>query len=542
MPWCLCRRAPDQETGEETVTSGVEVLGRVTPEFAEVLSTEALTFVADLSREFEGTRRALIRARAARQAEIDAGQSPDFLTETQAIRQRDWKVAPPPSDLLDRRVELTGPSSDRKMVSNALNSGAQVYMTDFEDAHSPGWSSTLQGQINIRDAARRTISFRENGGREYRLGERLATLVVRPRGFHLLERHVLVDGQPVAGSFFDFGLTFFHSATALLERGSGPYFYLPKMQSHLEARLWRDVFAFSEDRLGLTRGTIRATVLIEHILAAFEMEEVLYELRQYITALNLGRWDYIFSVIKTFAGRRDFILPDRSQVTMTTQFLRSAAELLAHLCHKRGAHALGGMSTYIPRRDDQEANEKALAQVRADKEREAQQGHDGAWVAHPALVPVVQEVFQRAFQGPNQLNYVSEVRVSAKDLLAFPTGAVTEAGVRNNISVALQYVDAWVRGSGAVAIFGLMEDTATAEISRSQLWQWLWHGAVLADGRPVTQRLYQELRADEVTKLLQARGAGGADQFDKAVELLDGLVTNPAYTEFLTVPGNRYLE
>lgn len=520
----------------------IQVLGKVTPRDAEILTPDALAFVADLSREFEPTRRALIGARATRQEEMYAGQVPNFLSATADVRSKDWHIASTPKDLLDRRVELTGPSADRRMVINALNSGAQVYMTDFEDAHSPHWSTTLEGQINVRDAARGSIRFATPEGREYTLGEVTATLVVRPRGLHLLERHLLVDGQPIAGSFFDFGISFFHNVHAQLERGTGPYFYLPKLQSHLEARLWNDLFNFAQDRLNIPRGTIKTTILIEHILAVFEMDEMLYELRDHITGLNLGRWDYIFSFIKAFSQNPDASFPDRAQVTMATHFLNSAAELLVHTCHKRGVHALGGMSTYIPRRDNPDSNEKAMAQVRIDKEREASLGFDGAWVAHPGLVPIVQDVFQQAFEGPHQLLRVPRVQVDADDLLQVPEGELTEAGVRNNISVTLQYVDAWIQGNGTVAIFGLMEDTATAEISRSQLWQWLRHGAHLSDKRQLTKDLYLRLRTEELSKLLEAREGDNKGSLDKAVELLDDLVLNPTFTEFLTIPGYRFLE
>jgi malate synthase len=522
--------------------SSIQVLGNVGLEFQEILSPEALDFVADLAREFEPGRRELMRARAQRQARIDSGQMPNFLPETHNIRERDWRVPPAPRDLANRRVEITGPSSHRRMVINALNSGAQVYMTDFEDAHSPAWTPTLNGQLNVCDAVRGTISDISSDGRRAQLNEQTATLCVRPRGLHMQERHLLVDGQPVAASFFDFGLSIFHNAHAQLERGTGPYFYLPKLQRHQEARLWNSMFNFAEDRLGIPPGTISPTVLIEHILAAFEMEEILYELRERPSGLNLGRWDYIFSYIKVFSNRSDSVFPDRAQVTMATHFLSSAAELLVNTCHRRGAHALGGMSVYIPRRDDPETNEKALAQVRADKEREASQGFDGAWVAHPGLVPPVLEVFQNAFSGDNQLPKIPEVKVSASDLLAVPQGEVTEAGLRNNISVNLQYIDSWIQGSGAVAIFGLMEDAATAEISRAQLWQWVNHHSKLSDGRTIDADLYRELRADEVGKLLGARGQEQIGALDKAVELLDDLVTSTAFTEFLTVPGYRYLE
>ena len=483
--------------------SNVQILGPVPAHYAEVVTDDALEFVAELHRNFETPRRRLIDARKRRQAEIDAGASPDFLTETRAVREGDWRVQAAPSDLINRRVEITGPSSNRRMVINALNCGAQVYMTDFEDAHSPAWLPTLDGQLNVRDAYRRTISDETADGRQYQLNDETATLCVRPRGLHLMERHVLVDGEAVAGSFFDFGLTIYHNRVAQQSHGTGPYYYLPKLQSYLEARLWNDVFKYAEERLDIPQGSISPTVLIEHILAAFEMEEILHEFRERPAGLNLGRWDYIFSVIKVFNNRRDMVFPDRAQVTMATHFLTSAAHLLVNTCHRRGAHALGGMSAFIPRRDDESANEAAFAQVRSDKQREADQGFDGAWVAHPGLVPPVLDVFQSAFSTENQLSVIPEVRIAPDDLLAVPEGQITEAGLRNNISVALQYVDAWTRGNGAVAIYGLMEDAATAEISRSQLWQWLRHGASLDDGRPVTAELYRQVRAEG------SRGFGG---------------------------------
>ena len=524
------------------MSSEIEVLGGLTPRYEEVLSQGAMAFVAELTREFEPRRRELMEARAVRQAGIDAGRFPDFLPETAEIRERNWRVASAPEDLLDRRVEITGPCSDRKMVINALNSGAQVYMSDLEDSHSPGWSQTIEGLINLRDASRGDIAFTDPNGIEYSLKDVTATLTVRPRGLHLVERHVLVDGEPISASIFDFGLYLFHNADVLIKKGSGPYVYLPKLQAHQEARLWNDIFLRSQELLGLTPGTIRATALIEHILAAFEMEEVLYELRDHITGLNLGRWDYIFSFIKTFRRGDGMTFPDRAQVTMATDFLRSAAELLVQTCHKRGAHALGGMSAFIPRRDDPEANERAFAQVRGDKEREASQGFDGAWVAHPGLAPPVLEVFQAAFQGPNQLNYVPEVRVTARDLLQVPPGEITEAGLRNNISVALRYITTWIQGRGAVPIYALMEDTATAEISRAQLWQWIWHGAKFATGEAVTKDNYRKVRTEESAKLLEARGAEPRDAMDKAAELLDELVTSPEFADFLTIQGYKYLE
>ncbi len=520
--------------------SSIQVLGKVSPETAPIITPEALAFVADLAREFEPTRRSLMQARKARQAELDAGRLPDFHSGSAGIRDKNWRVAPAPKDLRNRRVEITGPSADPRMFINALNCGAQVYMTDFEDAHAPLWSRTLQGQLNVRDAVRRTLQV-TTPERVYKINAQTATLVIRPRGWHLLERHVLVDGQPVSASLFDFGLAFFNNVHAQLDNGTGPYYYLPKMQSHLEARLWNQVFDFAEDAVRVPRGTINSTVLIETILAVFEMEEILYELRTHISGLNLGRWDYIYSFIKTFSGNKGMVFPDRAQVTMGTPFLRAAAELLVQTAHKRGSYALGGMSTYIPRRDDPAANERALGQVRADKEREAGQGFDGAWVAHPGLVESVHQVFSKAFTGDNQLGKIPEVKVTASDLLSVPSGEITEAGLRTNISAPLQYVDAWIQGSGAVAIFGLMEDTATAEISRSQLWQWLHAGSKLADGRTMTASLYEELRTEEVAKLLEAR-PGNPGALDKAAELLDDLVLSPTFEEFLTIPGNRYLE
>jgi len=519
-------------------TQRVEVLGPVRGQWAEILTPEALDFVAALAREFEPRRRELLQRRQERWAELRAGQLPDFLPETAAVRGGDWRVAPIPPDFANRRTEITGPT-DRRMVINALNSGANVFMADFEDANAPTWENMVDGQLNLRDAVRRTISYTSPDGREYKLKDQLATLAVRPRGWHLVEKHLRVDGEPVAGAFFDFGLYFFHNAHELIARGSGPYFYLPKMQSHLEARLWNDVFIFAQERLGVPRGSIRATVLIEHILAAFEMEEILYELREHSSGLNLGRWDYIYSFIKAFNHRADWIFPDRAQVTMTTRFLSSAAELVVYSCHRHGAHALGGMSAFIPSRRDPQVNERALATVRADKQREAQQGFDGAWVAHPDLVATVQEVFNAAYEGPHQIARVPQPNVSAADLLAIPDGQITEAGLRNNISVGLQYIEAWLGGRGAVAIFNLMEDVATAEIARSQLWQWVRYGAKLDDGRRIDADLYRALRDEELQGLVQGREQ---HRFTQAAELLDELVLAPEFVEFLTIPGYERLD
>jgi len=521
--------------------SDVRIVGRLTPEFAEILTEPALQFVASLHREFNGRRKQLLERRAERQRAIDAGHFPDFLPETAHIRESEWRVAPTPPDLEDRRVEITGPV-DRKMMINALNSGARVFMADFEDALSPTWENVVQGQINLRDAVRRTISFESPDGRVYRLADKTATLVVRPRGWHLVERHVLVDGEPISASLFDFGLYFFHNAQELLARNTGPYFYLPKLESHLEARLWNDVFNFAQDRLGIPRGTIRATVLIETILAAFEMDEILWELRDHAAGLNAGRWDYIFSVIKKFRRHRDFLLPDRAQVTMTVPFMRAYTELLVRTCHRRGAHAIGGMAAFIPSRRDPQVNEIALAKVREDKEREATDGFDGTWVAHPDLVPVALEVFDRVLgEQPHQKHRLREdVQVTARDLLdvRVPGGRMTEGGLRNNVSVALQYLDSWLRGQGAAAIFNLMEDTATAEIARAQLWQWRFHRAQLDDGRPVTAELYAQIRDEELTKL----GGEGAGRLREAREILDRLVLEDEFTEFLTYLAYEYID
>ncbi len=518
-------------------THAVEILGPVKPEWAGILTPEALDFVASLVREFGPRREALLQRRQERWAEIEAGATPDFLPETASIRSGDWKVAPPPSDLLNRRVEITGPT-DRKMVINALNSGANVFMADFEDANTPTWFNLIDGQVNLHDAVRRSITLHSDG-KDYLLNDTIATLAVRPRGWHLPEKHVLVDGKPIGGGLLDFGLCFFHNAAETLRSGSGPYFYLPKLQSHLEARLWNDVFIYAQDTLGIPRGSIKATVLIEHILAAFEMDEILYELREHSAGLNLGRWDYIYSFIKVFSQRADFVLPDRAQVGMTTHFLRSAAELLTHTTHKRGAHAMGGMSAYIPRKDDLAANEKAIATVQADKTREAGQGFDGAWVAHPGLVGPVLEVFNKSFQGDNQVARIPDAHIAAKDLLAVPTGEITEAGFRNNVNVALQYLEAWLGGRGAVGIHYLMEDVATAEIARSQMWQWLHYGAKRADGVTLTPDIYREVRTEEVSHMVAHRHR---HHFAQAADLLDLLVLSPNFVEFLTLPGYQRLD
>jgi malate synthase len=528
------------------LVAGLEIRGPTSEESAEVLTPDALRFVAALVREFGPTRLMLLQRRAERQREIDRGRLPDFLAETRDVREGDWTVAPLPHDLQDRRVEITGPSGDRKMVINALNSGARVFMADFEDALSPTWQNVLQGQINLRDAARRTITFESPEGKSYQLNEETATLMVRPRGWHLVEKHVLLDGEPVPGGLFDFGLSFYHNVQALLEHGTGPYFYLPKLESHREARLWNDVFVMAQELLGIPRGTIKATVLIETIPAAFEMDEILYELREHSAGLNCGRWDYIFSCIKKFRHLPGFIYPDRAQVTMTTHFMRSYSLLAIKTCHRRNVHAMGGMSAYIPVRGDVEANERAFAQVRADKEREASDGHDGTWVAHPGLVGVALEVFNEHMPAPNQIERRrDDVSVSAADLLRVPEGSITEGGLRTNVSVGVQYLAAWLTGSGAVPINNLMEDAATSEISRAQLWQWVHHPAgVLDGGRKVTVELFREVMDQELGKIRVAVGdtAYAAGGFNEAAALFEELTVADEFAEFLTLPAYERLQ
>ncbi len=526
---------------KETVYGrGIEVQGTILSGFDRILTADALDFIAALQRTFSGRRRELLLLRKKIQSSIDEGINPRFLEETASIRTGDWEVAPAPLDLEDRRVEITGPV-DRKMMINALNSGAKVFMADFEDANAPTWVNVITGQINLIDAVERTIAYTSEDGKQYRLSSTPATLVVRPRGWHLEEKHVTIDGTPVAASLFDFGLYLFHNAERLLERGTGPYFYLPKLENHLEARLWNDVFIFSERVLGIPHGTIKVTVLIETILAAFEMEEILYELRDYITGLNAGRWDYIFSAIKKFRNRADVVFPDRAQITMTVPFMRAYTELLVHTCHKRGAHAIGGMAAYIPSRKDPQVNEANLARVREDKEREASDGFDGTWVAHPDLVPVARQVFDKVLgKRPHQKSRLrSDVHVSAQQLLDFrvPQGRITEAGVRNNISVTLYYLESWLRGNGAVAIYNLMEDTATAEIARSQLWQWLHNPSVcLEDGRSLGLPLFQEWTQQELCKIQETIGdsAFARGKFNEAVTLLHRLVAEDTFIDFLT--------
>jgi len=523
-----------------TAPAGVEVLGPRGDRYAEILSAEALVFLAELERRFGPTREELLARRREVDARLQAGELPDFLEETRAIREADWQIAPVPADLQDRRTEITGPV-DRKMVVNALNSGASVYMADFEDATTPTWASLIEGQINLRDAIRREIDFTDaDSGKRYRLEGEIATLLVRPRGWHLPEAHLRIDGRPISGALFDFGLFVFHNARELLARGSGPYFYLPKLESRLEARLWNDVFGFAEDRLGIPKGAIKATVLIETILAAFEMDEILYELRDHMAGLNCGRWDYIFSIIKKFRSRPDFVMPDRDQVTMTVPCMRAYSLLAIQTCHRRGAHAIGGMAAQIPIRSDPEANEQALGKVRADKEREAGDGHDGTWVAHPGLVPIAKEVFDRRMPKAHQIERRREdVAVTAKDLLTVPEGTITERGLRHNLNVGVLYLEAWLRGVGCVPIYNLMEDAATAEISRAQVWQWRRHRARIEGGPVIDEALVRRLLEEELAKIRKSVGEArfGAGRFEEAAALFRDLVLAEEFAEFLTLPA-----
>jgi malate synthase len=530
-----------------TTRARVELRGAIERTFEEILTPEALEFLAELESEFGPTRRALLEARGERRQRLRDGEMLDFLADTEEIRESEWRIAPVPSDLRQRWVEITGPT-DRKMMINALNSGADGFMADFEDANSPTWRNMVTGHLNLRDAIDGTITYDGSDGRHYELGEDTATLLVRPRGWHLPERHVLIDGEPIAAALFDFGLFFFHCARRLLAAGSGPYLYLPKMESHREARLWNDIFSFAEDAAGIDRGTIKATVLIETLPAAFEMDEILYELRDHSAGLNAGRWDYIFSSIKCFADRPDMVLPDRGDVTMTVPFMRAYTELLAATCHRRGAHAMGGMAAFIPSRRDPELNAKAFEGVRADKNREVSQGYDGTWVAHPDLVPVAREVFETGLHGaPNQLERRrDDVQVTAAELqdLASTPGKITENGLRVNVNVGFQYVSFWLTGRGAAAINSLMEDTATAEISRSQLWQWVQHGVQLDDGRTVTRDLVRQLLDEETAKI---RRSVGEDTWQRGRpvetrEIFDRVSLAPELIEFLTIPAYSYLD
>jgi len=517
---------------------GVEFLAPISESYAEILTPEAVAFVIDLQRNFNARRKALLDARHQRQKRLDAGEKPNFLAETKAVREGAWTVAPLPADILDRRVEITGPV-DRKMIINALNSGAKVFMADFEDSNTPTWNNLIEGQINLRDAIRRTITYADPAtGKQYKLNDKTAVLFVRARGWHLEERHLRVDGEPMSGSIFDLGLYFFHNGKELLARGSGPYFYLPKMESHLEARLWNDIFIRAQEKIGLPQGTIKGTVLIETILASFEMDEILYELREHSAGLNCGRWDYIFSFIKKFSNDPHAVLPDRAQVTMATHFMRSYSKLAIKTCHRRNVHAIGGMSAYIPIKSDLVANDKAIAQVQADKEREAGDGHDGTWVAHPGLVPVALEIFNRLMPQPNQISkQLPDFNATAEDLLQIPEGQITDAGLKQNVAVGLGYVEAWLRGIGCVPLFNLMEDAATAEISRAQLWQWVHQKAKLSDGRTVDILLVESLIAAELEKQKAAVDAIRYAAYERAAELMRELVSAPEFIEFLTLPA-----
>ena len=530
--------------GNEVSLSGIDVSGSVSTEFSSILTPEALAFVADMARQFDDRRKQLLERRAKVQSDIDAGNLPTFPEETRHIREGDWRIAPVPDDLQNRRVEITGPV-DRKMVINALNSGATTYMADFEDSHAPTWEATIQGQINLRDAVDGTIEFTNPAGKLYRLSEETATLIVRPRGWHLVEKNVTVDGKPISASLFDFGLFFFHNAQNLISNGTGPYFYLPKMESHLEARLWNDVFVFAQNFLSIPQGTIKATVLIETILAAFEMDEILYELRDHAAGLNCGRWDYIFSFIKRFKNNAAYIFPDRAQITMTRHCMHSYSLLAIKTCHRRGAHAIGGMAAQIPIKNNPTENAAALQKVREDKTREATDGHDGTWVAHPGLVPIAMEEFGKVMPGPNQLERLrQDVQVTADDLLKLPAGSITEVGLRTNVSVGIQYMANWLSGLGCVPLYNLMEDAATAEISRTQVWQWVHHPkGILEDGRKVTLALFRTILKEELEKIKSEVGAKHFQsvKYELAAKLFDDIISSDDLEEFLTLRAYEYL-
>ena len=523
----------------------IEITGPIQPQFDAILTEDALRFVADLHRRFNDRRIELLAKREDRQRQIDNGQLPDFLPETEEIRNGDWKIGAVPADLQDRRVEITGPV-ERKMIINALNSGASAYMADFEDSHAPTWQGTIEGQINLRDAVEGTISLTSPEGKRYALNDKTAVLLVRPRGWHLEEKHVQVEGQSVSGAIFDFALYFYHNAKKLLARGTGPYFYLPKLESHLEARLWNDIFVHAQQTLGVQPGTIKVTVLIETILAAFETDEILYELRDHIVALNCGRWDYIFSFIKRFRNVPGYIFPDRSLITMTRHCMRSYALRVIQTCHRRGAHAMGGMAAQIPIKEDPQANEIALGKVREDKIREATEGHDGTWVAHPGLVAIAMEEFNKAMPAANQVERLrDDVTITAQDLLKVPEGTITEGGLRNNISVGIQYMAHWLNGNGCVPLYNLMEDAATAEIARAQVWQWLHHPeGILEDGRKVNTAMVEQIMQEELANI---RTEVGERQFndipyEQAQGLFGEIIANPEFEEFLTLKAYERLD
>ena len=527
-----------------TNIQGLEINATVTEQFAEILTPEALAFVVKMQRTFNKRRLELLAARVERQKAIDGGKTPDFLPETKAIREGDWVAAPIPADLQDRRVEITGPV-DRKMIINALNSGAKVFMADFEDSNSPFWANNIDGQINLRDAIRKTISFKNEAGKEYKLNEKTAVLMVRPRGWHLTEKHVKVDGEVMSGSIFDFGLFFFHNIKQLIANGSSSYFYLPKMESHLEARLWNDVFVLAQNELGIPQGTIKATVLIETITATFELNEIIYELKEHMAGLNCGRWDYIFSYIKKLRNLNGYVLPDRGQVTMAVPFMASYSKLVIQTCHKRRVHAMGGMSAFIPIKNDEAANTTVLEKIKQDKIREVTNGHDGTWVAHPGLVSVAMDIFNEHMKTPNNYAISREGEVyTAADFLTPPAGTITEAGLRMNINVGVLYIESWLRGVGAAAIHNLMEDAATAEISRTQIWQWIKNGSKLEDGRTVTYELFKEILPSELEAVQAYVGeaAYNTSTMKRAIEIFDELVQQGDYKEFLTLPAYEEID
>src|ERR1019366_2382412 len=522
---------------------GMSITSPFKAEFEAILTMEALTFIKALHQKFNATRYLLLENRKKVQEDIDSGKPLRFLPETAEIRNGDWQIDPVPADLQDRRVEITGPV-DRKMIINALNSGAKMFMADFEDSNSPSWANNIQGQINLYDAIRRTITFTNKQGKEYKLNPKVATLLVRPRGWHLLEKHIIVDGEPVSGGLVDFGLYFFHNAKYLLEHGSGPYFYLPKIESYLEARLWNDVFVFAQDYCKVQQGSIKATVLIETILASFQLNEILYELRHHSAGFNCGRWDYIFSFIKKFRNREGFVFPERGQVTMTVPFIRSYTQLVIQTCHKRKAHAIGGMAAQVPIKDDEAANQKAIDKVIVDKTREVTDGHDGTWVAHPALVPIALGIFNQHMPTPNQIETkkLENFVCTEADLVQVPEGTITEDGLRMNINVGILYLESWLCGNGAVAIHNLMEDAATAEISRTQVWQWLKAGAKLDDGRTINHTLYEDFRDEEIVHVKEYVGVKRymSGKFPQAIALFNPLVVSDSFEEFLTVAAYRF--
>lgn len=528
-----------------TTEKGVKINAIYNPIYAEILTAEALAFIAKLHRTFNKRRLELLEMRKERQQRLDAGEMPCFLKETIQIRESDWVVAPIPDDLQDRRVEITGPV-DRKMIINALNSGAKVFMADFEDSNAPSWSNNIEGQLNLKDAIRKTIHFKDSKtGKEYKLNEKIATLMVRPRGWHLSEKTILIDDEPISGSLLDFGLYFFHNAKELIKNGSAPYFYLPKLENHIEARLWNDVFASAQIWLNIPVGTIRATVLIETILAAFEMNEILWELREHSAGLNCGRWDYIFSIIKKFANNPSFIMPNRDQVTMTVPCMKAYCDLVIKTCHQRGIHAMGGMAAQIPIRNDENAHKLAIEKVFLDKKREVEIGHDGTWVAHPALVPIAMDVFNDYMPTPNQINTKKreEVNTTADDLLAVPLGSITEIGVRENINIGILYIESWLRGNGAAAIYHKMEDAATAEISRAQIWQWIKNEAITAEGQKISLEWVRFLIPSEIEKIKDYVGLPNYEKgrFREAIEIFDYLISTDQFQEFLTLEAYNYL-